>query len=65
MKTVLNKPELVSLLQHHLKDIDSLCDEYDNGNKAIIHDISEKISLIFNNSNQSKIIIKSAQTHSP
>jgi len=57
MRTVLNKSELISLLQHHLKDIDSLCDEYDNGNKAIIHDISVKIALIFNNSNQSKSLL--------
>ncbi|GGE53488.1 hypothetical protein EV200_102436 [Pedobacter psychrotolerans] len=57
MKTILNKPELVSLLQQQLKDIDALCGEYDKGNKAVIHDISEKIAIIFNNSNQSKSLL--------
>ncbi|NTE03344.1 hypothetical protein G6M26_00300 [Agrobacterium tumefaciens] len=57
MNTILNKPELVSLLQQQLKDIDTLCSEYDNGNKVVIHDISEKIARIYNNSNQSKSLL--------
>ena len=57
MKTILNKPELVSLLQQQLKNIDILCNDYDSGNEKVIHLIAEKIALIFHNSNQSKSLL--------
>lgn len=57
MKTILNKPELVLLLQQQLENIDILCNDYDSGNKKVIQIIAEKIALIFHNSNQSKSLL--------
>jgi hypothetical protein len=57
MKTILNKPELVSLLQQRLKDIEILCDEYDKGNETVVALIAEKITGIFHNSDHSKALL--------
>lgn len=57
MKTILNKPELVSLLQQQLQDIEVLCSEYDNGNETVIHSIAAKIALIFHNTDHSKALL--------
>ncbi len=57
MKTILNKPELVSLLQQQLKDIEILCAEYDNGNKSVVPLIAEKILVIFHNTDHSKALL--------
>ncbi len=57
MKTNLNKPELVSLLQQQLKDIEILCSEYDSGTDSVICSIAEKIALIFHNSDHAKALL--------
>ncbi|MDQ0637556.1 hypothetical protein QF042_001121 [Pedobacter sp. W3I1] len=57
MKTILNKPELVSLLQQQLKDIEILCGEYDQENEAVIQSIAEKIVPIFHNTDHSKALL--------
>ncbi|MBT2564590.1 hypothetical protein J7E50_01125 [Pedobacter sp. ISL-68] len=57
MKTILNKPELVSLLQQQLKDINTLCNEYDNGNETVVALIAEKITGIFHNTDHSKALL--------
>ncbi|TCD22071.1 hypothetical protein EZ456_18185 [Pedobacter psychrodurus] len=56
MKTILNKPELVSLLQQQLKDIEMLCVEYYKGNEAVIQSIAERIVPIFHNTDYSKAL---------
>ena len=57
MKTILNKPELVSLLQQQLIEIEILCGEYDKGTDVVIPSIAEKIVLIFHNSDQAKALV--------
>jgi len=57
MKTILNKPELVSLLQQQLIEIEILCGEYDKGDDAVISSIAEKIVVIFHNSDQAKALV--------
>lgn len=57
MKTILNKPELVSLLQQQLKDIEILCGKYDEGNESVVSLIAEKIMVIFHNNNHSKALL--------
>ncbi|MFD2289049.1 hypothetical protein GJU39_13270 [Pedobacter petrophilus] len=57
MKTILNKPELVSMLQQQLKDIEILCGEYDQGNEAVISLIAERIMVIFHNTDHSKALL--------
>jgi len=57
MKIILNKPELVSLLQQQLKDIEILCAEYDNGNKSVVSLIAEKMLMIFHNTDHSKALL--------
>jgi hypothetical protein len=57
MKTILNKPELVSLLQQQLMEIEILCVEYDQGNEAVMRSIAEKIVPIFHNTNHSKALL--------
>lgn len=53
----MNKPELVSLLQQQLRDIEILCGEYDRGTDAVISSIAEKIVVIFHNSDHSKALV--------
>jgi len=57
MKTILNKPELVSLFQQQLKDIEILCAEYDQGNEVVIQSIAGKIVPIFHNTDHSKALL--------
>jgi hypothetical protein len=57
MKTILNKPELVSLLQQQLRDIEILCAEYDQGDETLIRSIAEKIVPIFHNTDHSKALL--------
>lgn len=57
MKTILNKPELVSLLQQQLIEIEVLCGEYDKGTDVVIPSIAEKVLLIFHNSDLSKALV--------
>lgn len=57
MKTILNKPELVSLLQQQLKEIEILCGEYDKGDDTAISSIAEKIVVIFHSTEQSKALV--------
>lgn len=57
MKTILNKPELVLLLQQQLKEIEILCGEYDKGNDAVISSIAERIVVIFHNSHLAKALL--------
>jgi len=57
MKTILNKPELVSLLQQQLREIEILCGEYDNGNETAIRLIAEKTGVIFHNTDHSKALL--------
>lgn len=57
MKIILNKPELVSLLQQQLIEIEILCGEYDKGTDAVIPLIAEKIIVIFHNSDQAKALL--------
>lgn len=57
MKTILNKPERVSLLQQYLKEIEILCNEYDKGDDAVILSIAEKTFVIFHNSDQAKALL--------
>ncbi|MGN8058084.1 hypothetical protein ACTJKN_17520 [Pedobacter sp. 22163] len=57
MKTILNKPELVSLLQQQLIEIETLCEEYDKGTDVVIPAIAEKIVVIFHNSHQAKALV--------
>ncbi|WP_316827388.1 hypothetical protein [Pedobacter miscanthi] len=57
MKTILNKPELVLLLEQVLKQIEILCGEYDNGNEAVIQLIAEKIVPMFHNTDHSKALM--------
>jgi len=57
MKTILNKPELVSLLQQQLIEIEKLCGEYDKGTDVVIPSIAEKIVVIFHNTDHSKALL--------
>ena len=57
MKTILNKPELVSQLERELKEIEILCGEYDNGNESVIYPIAARIVVIFHNSDQAKALV--------
>ncbi|WP_157280351.1 hypothetical protein [Pedobacter borealis] len=57
MKIILNKPELVSLLQQQLIEIEILCGEYDKGTDVVIPAIAEKIVVIFHNSDQAKALV--------
>ncbi|MBB6236162.1 hypothetical protein HDC90_000768 [Pedobacter sp. AK013] len=57
MKTTLPKPELVSLLQQQLIEIEILCREYDKGTDAAIPSIAEKIVVIFHNSDHAKALV--------
>jgi hypothetical protein len=57
MKAILNKPELVLMLQQQLKDIEILCSEYDLGNEAVIPLIAEKIIVIFHHTDHSKALL--------
>lgn len=57
MKTILNKPELVSLLQQQIIDIEMLCAEYDQRNEAVIPLIAQKILVIFHNTDHSKALL--------
>ncbi|MFW0715859.1 hypothetical protein [Pedobacter sp. N23S346] len=57
MHPLLTKPELVSILLQQLENIKNHCDEYDSGNETIIHQIAEKIVLIFHNSDHSKALL--------
>jgi len=57
MKTILNKPELVSQLERELKEIEILGGEYDNGNESVIYPIAERIVVIFHNSGQAKALV--------
>ena len=57
MKTILNKPELVSLLQQQLEEIEILCGEYDKGSDAVILSIAEKIVPIFHNTDHLKALL--------
>ncbi|SDG78513.1 hypothetical protein SAMN05421827_11140 [Pedobacter terrae] len=57
MKTTLNKPELISLLQQQLEEIQILCVEYDNGSGDVILSIAQKVALIFHNSDHSKSLV--------
>lgn len=57
MKTIPNKPELVSLLQQQLRAIEILCVEYDNGTDIVIPSIAEKIAVIFHNADHSKALV--------
>ncbi|WP_025145228.1 hypothetical protein [Pedobacter jeongneungensis] len=63
MKTILNKPELVSLLQQQLKDIEILCGEYEQGNEAVIRSIAEKIVPVFHNTDHSKALMSQLKLH--
>ena len=65
MKTILNKPELVSLLQQQIIDIELLCGEYDLGNEAVISSIAEKIIMIFHNSDQTKALVNQLKLTHP
>ena len=53
----MNKPELVSLLQQQLIEIETLCEEYDKGTDVVIPAIAEKIVVIFHNSHQAKALV--------
>ena len=57
MKIILNKPELVSLLQQQLIEIEILCGEYDNENETVAPLIAQKILVIFHNANHSKALV--------
>lgn len=57
MKIILNKPDLVSLLQQQLIEIEILCGEYDKGTDVVIPSIAEKIVVIFHNSDQAKALV--------
>jgi len=57
MKTILSKPELISLLQQQLKDIEILCVEYDRGDETVIQSIAEKIMPVFHNTDHSKALM--------
>jgi hypothetical protein len=57
MKAILNKPELVSLLQQQLIELEILCGEYDKGNENVVALIAEKITRIFHNSDHSKALL--------
>ncbi|WP_316847367.1 hypothetical protein [Pedobacter psychrodurus] len=57
MKTILNKPELVTILQQQLKEIAMLCAAYDQGNDAVMRSIAEKIVPIFHNTDHSKALL--------
>ena len=57
MKTILNKPELVSQLKQKLREIEILCGDYDNGNESVIYQIAERIVMIFHNSDQSNALV--------
>lgn len=45
------------MLRQQLENIKNHCDEYDSGNETIIHQIAEKIVLIFHNSDHSKALL--------
>lgn len=57
MKAILNKPELVSILRQHLKDIEMLCAEYDQGTEAVVQSIAEKMVPVFHNSDHAKALL--------
>jgi len=57
MKTILNKPELVSLLQQQIIDVEILCGEYDNGNTTVASLIAQKILAIFHNTDHGKALL--------
>jgi hypothetical protein len=57
MKTTLTKPGFVLLLQQQLEAIKILCVEYDNGADDIIFSITQKVALIFHNSDHSKSLV--------
>ncbi len=57
MKTLLNKPVLVSQLKQELKEIEILCAEYDNGDESVVSLIAAKILAIFHHTDHSKALL--------
>ena len=53
----MGKSELVVELQNHLADVESLCQEYDLGNKLVVSQIANQILAIFHNTEQSKSLL--------
>jgi hypothetical protein len=51
------KSELVAVLQTHLADVESLCQEYDLGNKQVVSQIADLMLILFHNAEQSKSLL--------
>ena len=53
----MGKSELVAVLQTHLADVESLCQEYDLGNKQVVSQIAKRVLILFHNAEQSKSLL--------
>ncbi|MCX2474834.1 hypothetical protein OQZ33_10875 [Pedobacter sp. MC2016-05] len=51
------KSESVVELQTHLADVESLCQEYDLGNKLVVSQIAKRVLILFHNAEQSKSLL--------